>query len=113
MYKRRWKPNKTQINEFKDKMTEIENFCIENGIKQCRDSYYFSLNGKEYRVSNHTMGASNAHAYDDLGNQIRDKYHDKSDFDNLICITASKTRIIEIFNDLKAGYELNKRGFRK
>ncbi|OUC52425.1 hypothetical protein B7939_00425 [Eggerthia catenaformis] len=110
---RKFKPSKRQSREFAERMNEIEKFCKENDIHQSKDSYYFSLNGKDYRVSNHTMEASNSHAYDEVGNQTRIKYHDQNDFDNLICITASKTRIIEIYNDLKAGYELTKRGYRK
>ena len=30
----------------------------------------------------------------------------------MVYITASKTRIIEIYNDIVAGYKLNKRGYR-
>lgn len=66
MYKRKWHPSKSAKAEFKNKMTEIEDFCNKNGIDRSlrNDSYYFMLNGKNYRVSNHTIEASNAKAYD-------------------------------------------------
>ena len=62
MYKRKWHPSKSAKAEFKNKMTEIEDFCNKNGIDRSvrNDSYYFMLNGKNYRVSNHTIEASNA-----------------------------------------------------
>ena len=74
------------------------------------DSYYFHLNGKKYRVSNHTMEASNRKAYNRFGEQVREKYHDLEEEKDTICITASKTRIIEIYDCLKKGIELDKRG---
>lgn len=112
MYTRKWKPSKAKAKEFAIEMKLIEEFCCENGISYSRamDSYYFTLNGTNYRVSNHTMEASNAHAFNDLGEQVREKYHGQDDFAGLTCITASKTRIIEIYNNLKAGKVLDKRG---
>lgn len=113
-FSRRWKPSKTKAREFATKMKEIEEFCAEHGIDQSRssDSYYFIVNGKRYRVSNHTIEASNRGAFDSVtGEKIRDFYHDGESDE--ICITANKTRIIEIYNDLLAGYELTKRGYRK
>ena len=115
MYKRKWKPSKTKAREFAIEMKSIEDFCYQNGISYSRsmDSYYFILNGINYRVSNHTMKTSNAHAYNEFGEQVREKYHNKNDFENLVCITASKTRIIEIYNNLKLGKALDKRGYIK
>lgn len=59
-------------------MDEIAEFCAENGIQQSRrgDSYYFIINGVNYRVSNHTIEASNRAAFDELtGEQLHeDKY---------------------------------------
>ena len=111
----RWRPSKTAKREFAAQMKEIDNFCRDNGISQSRtsDSYYFWMNGKQYRVSNHTIAASNRGAYDEIGNQIRDKYHENGEDPETVYITAGKTRIIEIYNDLKAGYELDRRGNRK
>jgi len=112
---RKFRPSKKQAAEFAAKMKEIEKFCIENGINQSLrgDSYYFNVNGISYRVSNHTIEASNAKAFNEVGEQIRDIYHPTGRDEETIYITASKTRIIEIYNDLKNGYELDKRGFRK
>ena len=95
-------------------MREIDEFCREYGIScsSTKDSYYFSINGQKYRVSNHTVEASNRSAYNWLGEQVRDKYHDDGRDDNTIYITASKTRIIEIYNDLLNGYKLDGRGNR-
>ena len=109
----KWKPSKTAIREFKEKMDVIGDFCRANGISQSStsDSYYFTLNGVDYRVSNHTIEASDRGMYDQNGNKIRGSYH--SNDKDLVCITASKTRLIEIYNDLKSGYQLDKRGYRK
>lgn len=109
-----WKPSKTARREFAQKMQDIDDFCRENNISQSRssDSYYFTINGQKYRVSNHTVDASNRHAYDWLGNKVRDEYHSKGEEDDTIYITAGKTRLIDIYNDLKAGYKLDRRGNR-
>ena len=92
-------------------MNNISDFCIENNIHQSfsGDSYYFSINGTNYRVSNHTIERSNQKAYDEFGNKIREKYHDGEE--NYVCIFASKTRIIQIYTDLKNGKKLDKRGY--
>lgn len=113
MYK--WRPSKTKISEFKAKMDEINEFCLEHGIIQSSnsDSFYFNLNGKKYRVSNHTIETSNKAAYDEFGNKIRDKYHSDKRDENVIYIHASKTRIIEIYNNIKEGYKIDGRGYKK
>lgn len=108
MYK--WKPSKKKIKEFIKNMDNVEQFCIDNNITQCRDSYYFTINNIEYRVSNHTMQTSNNKAYNCFGEQVREKYHSENDFKTLVCITASKTRIIEIYNNLVNNIKLDKRG---
>ena len=114
-YYRKWKPSKTAAKEFAQTMNEIDKFCEANGISKSRtsDSYYFTIDGQEYRVSNHTIAASNAHAYNMYGEQIREKYHSDFEEDDIIYITAGKTRIMDIYNDLKAGYKLDRRGNRK
>ena len=112
----KWKPSKTAKKIFAQKMEEIDAFCAANGISASasNDSYYFNLNGVNYRVSNHTIEASNAHAYDKItGQQIRPLYHSSYREEDTIYIHASKTRIIDIYNDLKAGYALDGRGYRK
>lgn len=112
MYFRKWQPSKTKIREFAKKMDEIDNFCNENGIIQSRssDSYYFFLNGQEYRVSNHTVYQSNRKAINCFGERVREEYHPNGEEDGVVYITASKTRIIEIYNNLKAGKKLDRRG---
>jgi hypothetical protein len=109
----RYRPSKSKAKAFAIKMKEIEDFCIDNGIQSSRtnDSYYFNINGVNYRVSNHTIECSNKHAFNDLGVQTRELYHDYDLERDVIQITASKTRIIQIYNDLKAGHKLNKRGY--
>lgn len=101
----KWKPSKSAAREYAAKMQEIEKFCRENGIDKSAsgDSYYFEINGQKYRVSNHTVEASNAAAYNDLGEQVRDKYHADGRLDDTVYIHAGKTRIIEIYENIKSG----------
>ena len=97
-------------------MQEIDEFCAANGIVQSRlsDSYYFEINGQKYRVSNHSVEASNSAAYDDFTyEKKREVYHKNGREEDTIYIHAGKTRIIEIYTDLKNGYELDGRGNRK
>ena len=110
----RWKPSASARREFAQKMQEIDDFCRKNNIHQSSsgDSYYFTLNGRDYRISNHTVAASNRGAYDDEGNQVRGEYHPEGEEEGTTYITASKTRIIDIYNDLKNGYKLDRRGNR-
>ena len=112
MYKYRWKPSKTAAREFKEKMSAIEEFCIENGITMSAngDSYYFTIDGQHYRVSNHSIEASNAKAYNFYGEKVRECYHDSTRDPDVIYIHAGKTRIIEIYNNLRAGKKLDGRG---
>ena len=112
LFEYKWKPSKTAKREFAQKMSEIDEFCEKNGINQSRtsDSYYFTLNGKNYRVSNHTVAASNKGAYDEFGNKVRDVYHPNGEEEGTIYITAGKTRLMDIYNDLKNGYKLDRRG---
>lgn len=108
----KWKPSKSKAREFAKQMAEINEFCYQHGINQSRnqDSYYFCLNGKYYRVSNHSIEASNKASYNWLGEKIRENYHDDERDKDTIYIHASKTRIIEIYNNLKKGYILDGRG---
>ena len=101
-YGRRWKPSKTAKREFAQKMDEIDTFCAEHEIDQSRssDSYYFSINGQEYRVSNHSVEASGV------------RYHPDGRKNSTVYIHAGKTRIMEIYNDLASGYKLDGRGCR-
>lgn len=100
----KWKPSKKAINEFKNQMEEIDKFCTENKISRSytSDSYYFEINGINYRVSNHSIETSNLHS--------NGAYHNDGRRDDTIYIHASKTRIIEIYNALKSGKKLDGRG---
>ena len=112
MYKRHFKPNKKQASEFAETMAKIEDYCIKHNIKRSMssDSYYFTINGVSYRVSNHTIEASNRKAFNELGEQIREKYHNDNRDPEKVYITASKTRLIEIHMALLQGKKLDKRG---
>lgn len=111
----RYKPSMAKRREFAETMSAVEQFCRENGIARSAssDSYYFTINGQQYRVSNHTIESSNAGAYNWLGEQTRGKYHDDMRADDVIYIHAGKTRIIDIYNDIAAGWILDGRGNRK
>lgn len=106
--------SKSAKREFAEKMKEIEAFCDKNGIQRSKnnDSYYFSINGLEYRVSNHTVEKSNQGAYDTFGIKTRELYHPEGRLNSITYIHAGKLRIIEIYNNLKAGYKLDGRGNR-
>lgn len=111
----KWKPSKSATKDFAQKMREIDEFCLKNGIHASAnsDSYYFALNGKNYRVSNHSIEKSNAGAYNWMGNKVREEYHPEGRAADTIYIHASKTRIMDIYSDLKAGIPLDGRGMRK
>lgn len=108
----RWRPSKTAAREFAAKMQEIEDFCSAHGITMSshRNSYYFEIRGQKYRVSNHSVETSNAGAYDWIGAKTRDLYHPCGREPDVIYIHAGKTRIVEIYNLLAAGVELDGRG---
>lgn len=114
-YGRKWKPSKAKVTEYASKMNSIDEFCKLNDIHQSSssDSYYFTIDGVDYRVSNHTVDSSNRKAYNSMREQVRSLYHPGGERENVVYITAGKTRIIEIYNDLKNGYELDRRGNRK
>ena len=71
----------------------------------------FEINGQKYRISNHSVEASNKGAYNELtGELTRGLYHPNGRLEDVIYIHASKTRIIEIYNNLKKGLKLDGRG---
>lgn len=112
----KWKPSKSAKIDFANKMKEVDAFCAEHGISASRssDSYYFTVNGVNHRVSNHSVESSNSKAYDPMtGKQRRELYREGGREADVIYIHASKTRIIDIYNDLVAGYKLDGRGNRK
>ena len=95
----KWKPNKAKKENFKQKMDEIERFCEAHGISSSisMDSFYFTINGQNYRVSNHSVESSpHWHPFGRLG--------------DVTYIHASKTRLIEIYTALMDGKKLNGNG---
>ena len=101
-----------QLEDYRKQLDEIDEFCRENNISRSysSDSYYFTLNGVNYRVSNHSVESS---TYKDaFGNQHH--YHGDSDEyrEEVFCIHAGKTRIIEIYNTIKSGHKVDHRGNR-
>lgn len=108
----KWRPSKTRAREFAQKMDEIDDFCIAHGIEQSAssDSYYFTIGDQKYRVSNHTVAASNRGAYHDVYGQTRELYHPDGERPDTVYITAGKTRIIEIYTALADGKRLDRRG---
>ena len=94
------------------KLTNFVKLITSKQVYQ-NDSYYFTINEQMYRVSNHSIEQSNAGAYNRLtGEKVRELYHEEGRRDDTIYIHASKTRIIDIYNDLAAGYKLDSRGRR-
>ena len=89
---RKWQPSKTAKHEFAQTMQKIDDFCSKNGIEQSKnsDSYYFSIGGQKYRVSNHTIESSNNKAFNFLGEQVRNLYHDPERKNDIIYIHAGK-----------------------
>lgn len=115
-YGYKYRPSKTARREYAQKMNEIDDFCAVNGISKSfsGDSYYFTVNGQKYRVSNHSVEASNRGALDEAtGEKTRALYHENGREDDTVYIHAGKTRIIEIYTALKAGKELDGRGYEK
>lgn len=109
----RYKPSKTKIREYAEKMDRIDDFCSKNNISRSANSdyYYFEINGQKYRVSNHSVESSNRGAYEEgTHEQIRELYHPEGREKDTIYIHAGKTRIMEIYENLKAGKELDGRG---
>lgn len=100
----KWKPSKSSKVEFAQKMEEIEEFCYKNKISKSStsDSYYFVLNGIEYRISNHSVESSNLRS--------NGKWHEEGREKGVVYIHASKTRIIEIYQNLEKGLILDGRG---
>lgn len=103
--------SKTKKREYAIKLEEVKDYCDKNHIyyNYKAKSFYFSVNGKDYRVSNHTVEASNKAAFDEFGYQWRELYHPKGRKDE-IQIFASPVRLIEIHQNLLKGLDLDGRG---
>lgn len=100
----KWKPSKSAARAFAQKMNEIDDYCAAHGISSSatNDSYYFTINGQDYRVSNHSVEASHRNS--------GGKYHENGREKETIYIHASKTRLIEIHKALLAGRKLDGNG---
>ena len=93
MYGYTYRPSAAKRQEFHEKMLEVEAFCKKYGISASRnnDSYYFSIEGQRYRVSNHSVEASNRAAFDEYtGEQLKELYHDPEREEDVIEILAGK-----------------------
>lgn len=110
----KWKPKKSDVAEFKKKMEELEAFLDEHwrdiSASMGRDSFYFVHEGVPYRVSNHSIEASNKRAYNRNGEKVREKYHPDERDKETRYIHASKTRFIEIYNRIVSGVEVDGHG---
>ena len=102
---------------FAIKMKEIIKFCRANKIYMAANynSYSFWLNDKRYLVTNYNFDDYKKYLKK-LSNQgfypaaMYLKMLENEYDDNVIRIQASKLRIMEIYNDLKAGKQLDKNG---
>lgn len=72
-------------------------FCKENGIKRSKrgNSFYFTIEGKNYRVSDHSADFSNRCRFASNGKKIRGKYH--SDFSNEIWVFGTPKDLERIY----------------
>ncbi len=79
--------------EFALLMRQIEIFCKRNHIYRSRrsDAYYFNIEGKPYVVANRKKKVP----------------------EDVKFILASKTRIMDIYEDLASGRKLDARGYRE
>ena len=116
MYGYTYRPSAAQKKEFHEKMLEIEAFCKKHGYFRkvtITIAIISALKVSDIEWSNHSIEASNRAAFDEYtGEQLRELYHDPELEEDVIDILAGKTRIIDIYNDLVAGYDLDYRGRR-
>ncbi len=94
------------------KLAQIREFCDDHNIRYSKnqDSYYFTIRGTRYRVSNHTVEASNKAAYRRDGTRRRELYHPNGREKDTVYIHASHFRIPQIYMDLRMGRDLDGRG---
>ena len=69
-----------------------------------------SIRGVRYRVSNHTVEASNRAAYRRDGTRRRELYHPDGREEGTVYIHASHFRLPQIYMDLRMGRKLDGRG---
>ena len=82
-----------------EQIQDIEDYCYKNRIKVCNNSsYYFSINGMDYRVSDHRLATRPSSVKERFGN---DKFYS---------IIADPLKIVEIHSALKKGKKIDVRG---
>lgn len=106
-YRKKWKPSKSAAREFAQTMDTVQSYCDQNGIgySSKMDSFYFTYEGQKYRISNHSVEASNQ----GRRNAGLEEFHGSRD--EYVNIFASKTRLVEIHQRIVAGLKVNGRGF--
>ncbi len=83
--------------EFIDFLQEVEEYCYRNNIVSCTPSYYFTVRGKRYRVSNHSLSERNVK-------------HKSKGAKDCYSIVASAFDLIPIHKALLAGKKVDVRG---
>lgn len=95
MAKGYWTHSKSEKKYFANTMTLIDKFCKEHGVEHIENggSYRFTLNGKQYIITNSV-----------LPKELRKK--------GVTYFFASQLRLMDIYNDLVCGKELDAHGKR-
>lgn len=101
-------------NEVKYTDKEIIKFCLENNVEYSTPlfSFYFEIDGKKYLVSEKRVSTNLTQQFDERGNPTVAFWHSLSNILNSTKIIARKGRLIDIYQDLKNGYELDMNGER-
>ena len=98
----------------------IDIFCETNNIRHNKnyDSFYFTIQDTEYRISNHSIDSS-IH-YDKKQRKVINHHIDGNEFKNspdycnqVKCYYASQNRLEKIYRDIQAGLQLDNHGRRK
>jgi hypothetical protein len=74
---------------------DIEQFCWENRINKCNNSFYFTIRGRRYRVSDHSL---------------YERSNKNKHIERCYNIVAKPERIGEIYEALKTGKKIDVRG---
>ena len=120
--KRHFVPSAEEKEAFKAAMRELEAYVKAEGISASAgyDSFYFEVDDRSYRVSNHSVEASNRNRCDKCQrehggapcSEVKHCYvFHKGGRDKAVrYIHAGKTRLVGIHKALKAGFKLDGRG---
>jgi len=100
----------------------LNRFCLANGIKRSKKgvSFYFEIDGKKYRVSDHTIEESKQGQLlkAQMGTVLTGRdivpnyYHNEEKDEGVIQIDAPKNRLIQIYKDIQSGYQVDREGKR-